>query len=409
MAHGHLGRLFWNDLRCRDTLQHWLAGVQVGERLISKSPNAPNHQKELYDSHQGAAFVLVATGELAEAEKHYREAVKDTQTGSAHYQYADLLMSLNRFAEAEELLGEGLRIFEHRNPESASERVYQSHWIAEFHQGFSRVCSHRGEIDSAESHLKQAIAQHEQYIRNISYPSYYLVKLGWSYHHLSQLYVLKGQMTDAEQAARQSLKAWTAIDKPFTYQYVGLGNFHLGNLLHWDGRTKEASSHFQRAGDELENFSGVQADEPYCQTWRILLLANCPDEDFRDQRLAVELARRGISDSNAPMWRNLALCHYRAGDWVEAHNSLHKSMHLRSGGDALDWLLLAMIHSQMEEHTEAHQWLTHAEEAIATRQPILFGDIGVLGFKRLAAEAAKTCDLAASQSSTQRARLGAER
>jgi hypothetical protein len=71
----------------------------------------------------------------------------------------------------------------------------------------------------------------------------------------------------------------------------------------------------------------------------------------------------------------------------------------------MDWLLLAMIHWQRDERKEALQWYARAQEAISSGQPILYGDIGVLGFKRLVDEAATTLGLAPTQFDNQPANL----
>ena len=62
-------------------------------------------------------------------------------------------------------------------------------------------------------------------------------------------------------------------------------------------------------------------------------------------------------------------------------------MDLRQGGDAFDWLLLAMTHWQLGQKEEALQWYTQAQEAIETGKPIFFRYLGALTVKRLRGEA----------------------
>jgi hypothetical protein len=64
-----------------------------------------------------------------------------------------------------------------------------------------------------------------------------------------------------------------------------------------------------------------------------------------------------------------------------------------------------MIHWQMDTRSEALQWHARAQEAISSGQPVLYGDIGVLGNKRLVAEAATILGLPAPQSPNERASL----
>jgi tetratricopeptide (TPR) repeat protein len=214
--------------------------------------------------------------------------------------------------------------------------------------------------------------------------------LGWSYYHLSQVFVLKDDFVQAEQFARQSLKAWTSTGGRIGVVRSVLGHYRLGEILHWSGRTDEARSHFLQASEISQQPSEALPDEPYCQTWRILLFANCPDEAFRDPKLAVQLADRVITESNASLWRLLALSQYRRGACSDAKESLQKSMQLREGGDAADWLVLAMAYFQMGDRLQANQWHGRAQEAISAGKQVQYGDIGVLGFRRLLAEAETT-------------------
>ena len=46
-------------------------------------------------------------------------------------------------------------------------------------------------------------------------------------------------------------------------------------------------------------------------------------------------------------WNTLGVAHYRAGAWQTATTCLERSMTLRKGGDAYDWLFLAMAHWQL--------------------------------------------------------------
>lgn len=384
----HLNRLLGNELRiteARQVCRDWLA---VAEQLVREVPNDLKYQKALYDAHQGMAHTSEDIGELVEAEKHHREAVKDKQTPSAHYAFADYLMTVNRSGEAEIVLDEGLRIFKQRQTINAFDRLYQDYWLAEFPRGHARVYYHRGELELAERSLKQSINGHEDSIREISRPWYRFLSLGWSYHHLSQVYILKGQLNEAQAAAQQCLTAWTSNTQLRPRRDAALGHFYLGQLLHRNGSRDKARSHFKRAIDESAMISRERPDELFAQKWRILFLTDCPEQNFREPQLAVELATRLITDSNGPLWRLLALSQYRSGAWTDAQKSLQKSMQLLGGGDALDWLLLAMIHWQLGEYDKASEVYRRAQDAISSGQPILYGDIGVLGFKRLAAEAA---------------------
>jgi tetratricopeptide (TPR) repeat protein len=299
-------------------------------------------------------------------------------------------MSMNRFAEAKDLLDEGLRITERLTPRSALDRALKKVDVAEIHVKYGELYNHCSAFDLAKNHLITTITEQSAVSGTPASSPYFFSSLGWAYHHLSQLHIHLDQFDDAEEAARKSLEIWSSRDGPAATDYSAIGHYRVGELAHWKGRTNEARSHFQIAKQELEIISRDRPNEPFCQKWLILLLADCPDESLRDPKRAVKLAQRVITDSNAPLWRYLALSQFRSGDSLAARKSLEKSLKLKRGGDALDWLLLAMVHWRMSKRPEALDWYGQAQKAVASRQPISYGEIGVLGFRRLATEAATT-------------------
>jgi tetratricopeptide (TPR) repeat protein len=395
-AHGHLGRLLWTRLRCKESLQHHRARLRIAEQLVEQVPNESKYQSELFDAYRETAILLQFRGELAGAEEHFRAALKDTEQAdpATREQFADLLMSTNRFSAAEELLQEALKTAEDEVPKSAMERADQSYWIATTLVSYGKVCMYLRRWKDAENHIKRSINT-LQLTQEGRSSTYYFLALGSAYHYLSEALAQEERFEEAAQAGRSSLEAWQSASGRIPTFYVAIANFHLGELSHLEGRTEEARKYFASAKQQFEELSHALPDELTGQWQLILLLANCADETFRDPQLAVELAQRVVTDSNGPLWQHLALSQYRSGAWEDAEESLEKSMQLRGGGDAMDWLLMAMIHWQMDKRPEALQWYARAQEAISSGQPILYGDIGVLGYKRLVEEAATTLELPA--------------
>src|SRR5262249_55264477 len=52
-------------------------------------------------------------------------------------------------------------------------------------------------------------------------------------------------------------------------------------------------------------------------------------------------------------WYTLGVAHYRAGDWEAAIAALDKHRELNGGGDAHDWLFLAMAHRKLGHAVES--------------------------------------------------------
>jgi len=134
----------------------------------------------------------------------------------------------------------------------------------------------------------------------------------------------------------------------------------------------------------LAEINAPLPDEPYSNERLICLLSNCASEKFRDPARAAAIAERLLSraDTNGPMWLYLALAHYRAGDFSAAEEAVRQSMELRSGGDALDWLLLSAAQHKSSRVDNSPE-LLGAQDSITRRAPIFYCRVGVLGYQRI--------------------------
>jgi uncharacterized protein HemY len=97
----------------------------------------------------------------------------------------------------------------------------------------------------------------------------------------------------------------------------------------------------------------------------------------RDPGRAVEMATKALKlRPSGQAWNTLGMAHYRAGNWQAAIDALKQSTKLRQGGDAFDWLFLAMAHRKLGQPNEARQaydravqWLEKNSQAQATDLP----------------------------------------
>ncbi len=87
-----------------------------------------------------------------------------------------------------------------------------------------------------------------------------------------------------------------------------------------------------------------------------------------DVVLAVELAKKAISlkPALAEYWNTLGVAHYRAGDLNAAVAAFTESMRLGSGGDAHDWLFLAMARWRQGQRDAAKDWYARSLNEIET-------------------------------------------
>src|SRR5262249_6560844 len=126
------------------------------------------------------------------------------------------------------------------------------------------------------------------------------------------------------------------------------------------------------------------------------LLATCPDANLRDPDQAVALARRAVQlvPKEGRYLQTLGVAHYRAGDGKAAVAALDKSVELRQGADAVDWLFLAMAHEKLGNHGEARRSYEQAVQWLEKYKKALEKDKGATEeLRRFRAEAEEVLEL----------------
>jgi serine/threonine protein kinase len=137
----------------------------------------------------------------------------------------------------------------------------------------------------------------------------------------------------------------------------------LADLLESDGQSLgngtevEAESVRQRL---KENYLLLLQDDPddarMCNNLASTL-AGRADAPKSEVTQAIELAQRAVAraPSAGTHWNTLGLARYRAGLWDGAAKALEESIRLRSGGNAYDWLPLAMVRWRLGDRAEARR------------------------------------------------------
>jgi tetratricopeptide (TPR) repeat protein len=74
--------------------------------------------------------------------------------------------------------------------------------------------------------------------------------------------------------------------------------------------------------------------------------------------MALRLARLATDwqPQRPELWLTLGVAQYRTGDYSAAAVAVRKSIDLKEGGDAVDWLFLAAIQHQTGERDQAQKW-----------------------------------------------------
>jgi tetratricopeptide (TPR) repeat protein len=132
-------------------------------------------------------------------------------------------------------------------------------------------------------------------------------------------------------------------------------------------------AHYAQARADFQTFLELAPANAYSHNALAWLLATCPDDKLRDPQQAVRLADKAVqlAPEAGACWRTLGVAHYRAGDWQAAGVALGKSVELENGGNAVDWLFLAMAHRKLGHHDEARRRYNQAVEWMEKNKPAL--------------------------------------
>ena len=88
------------------------------------------------------------------------------------------------------------------------------------------------------------------------------------------------------------------------------------------------------------------------------LLAQQLDPQRRDLQRALAHVRKAVElePKNGTNFNTLGFVEYRSGNLDAARTALESSMKLRNGGDAYDWLILALIDERQSHKDQARAW-----------------------------------------------------
>jgi tetratricopeptide (TPR) repeat protein len=184
----------------------------------------------------------------------------------------------------------------------------------------------------------------------------------WAHTALADALQVKGELDDAISAYRKALE----LDPRFTSARDGRASAYVRLK-----RFREALADFDKALEVLGPNTGPMVYNDVA--W---LLATCPEVELRDPKRAVELAKKAVelAPEAGSFWNTLGVARYRLGEEKDAVAALHKSMKLGQGGDAFDWLFLAMAHRKLGDRDEARKWYDKSVKWLEENGPALEKD-----------------------------------
>ncbi len=189
---------------------------------------------------------------------------------------------------------------------------------------------------------------------------------GRAYEILVNVYLVSGQIEQAEQAHRKAVDLFEHLlaEYPERAEY-GLVLVRIQTVMgNWDfsyKRHEAAKEAFRGAIKTLHKSLPLDRDG-WIHNNLAFLLCDCLEKDLRNPRQAVALATQALTlgPHEPSFWTTLGFAHYRAGEWEAGRAALNKSLEWKESGAPQNWLLQAMIAWRLNERRQAREWYDRA-------------------------------------------------
>jgi serine/threonine protein kinase/tetratricopeptide (TPR) repeat protein len=400
--------------------------TEIYESLVDCAPAVSAYRVALGRSLDSTArLVLQAEGDARQSQRLLNRAIEQTQAAleaePRNQQARDCIrMEYTHLARVLELVGDlngAISVCErgvkHAEALAAGSPYVPEHRfnVAGLYHNLALLYSHRRQSDPGEAEVfyRKAITLFEKLREDYPHvPAYGLAK-GRTCVTLAQHLGDTEALSEAEASCRLGLATLEQVvdewpDNPEFRSRLAHCYEILGEILSARRRVLEAASCFHRAVEIWEGItSGARinaAQDELAITYGELacLLADV-DPKVRNLPDALRLADMAVKldPENWHCWNALGVVRYRAAAWKPAIEALERSMGLHSGGDASDWLILAMARWQLGEVDKAHAWFDKAVAWIESNRP----KVGAVARHR--AEAAALLGLSPPPKSTAKA------
>ncbi len=255
-------------------------------------------------------------------------------------------------------------------------------WLADTYTHLAVMCRSSDRRQEAGDLFGKALAIREKLAADYPQVIDYQASLSSSYANRAREAMAKGSLQEAERLFREVLRLcqhWAAVaaDRPDARCVLAQSYHQLGTLLTAADRIEEARIAHRRGLAVAEKLA---AEFPRYQEVlaasrnQLARLLSRADRSMAiptalpspDRQRAVELALEavGFAPQRAAFWNTLGIARYRAGDWNEAIEALHRSEKLDDKGNFFSFnaFFLAIAHHAAGDSEKANQWLKKAVE-----------------------------------------------
>ncbi len=367
---------------------------QIWGGLVRQHPDVPGFQRDL----AAIQYVLAEVRENSLDKLGWYDRARETLAklirqhppepdgrlllGVAQKERAAVLTSLGRHKEAAEARREAVDVAEGLVTDFPGVPEYENA-LANTCKALSLMLLKAGSCQEAEKAWLRAVAVQEKLVADFPTVPIHGKDLNTIYGVYGKAAVQlrqDGRHQDAEKAYRAAQDLWRklaadAADKPEYKRQLAVCSLWLGGLLIAEpDRQAEADKEFRQARAVVDK---LLADFPDSHglgnvrdpnewlgrkcgplAWQLVTEPNCP---LRDARSAVELGKRAVewAPDSSNVWNDLALAHYRAGDWNAAIKAVERSMELDQCG-SINRHFMAMAHARLGNEEEARLWYAAA-------------------------------------------------
>ncbi|MEK7685478.1 MAG: serine/threonine-protein kinase [Verrucomicrobiota bacterium] len=374
-------------------ITHWRKALALYEGLQREFPSEPKYWRATANSHVGLGIGLKAANRPDEAIDQFQQALKLCENhrtlapdapedrvvrAHIHHWLGVSLEYTGRREEAERAYRAAHDLRQQLVAEQPN-NAWLKHLLAHIKTYLAELLMKSGRLDEAVELLQHAVALDEKLLEDFPDVSDYRTVGGSGFESLGKVLAALGRPREAEAAFRRSvaIREKLVADIPSVSMHsdnLAASCYYLGVVLETTGRSGEAAEVFRQAlaiWEQLVAPATPSLKTRSCERRLAWMLATCPAVAFRDPQRAVTLAKQSFQSEGdtARHWSLLGIAQYRTGDYPAVIESLRKSMELANGGDAQQWLFLAMSHWQRQDRQQARQWYDKAAAWIEKTHP----------------------------------------
>jgi tetratricopeptide (TPR) repeat protein len=338
--HNNLASLLLRAGKHEEARTGYETALALKQKLVNEFPGAPAYQRDLAISHHNLANVLGSQDQLDVARTHY-EAARDLQQ-----KLADEFPATPQYRQE----------------------------LAGMHTGLGNLLLNLGQHEAAGAEYEKACDLLDKLAAAFPNVPEYQVLLGCSYNNrgvwlrdedksaesLTWYDLSIRTLTPVYEADRRSLKVKSYLrnshaNRAWAYDQLKM---YAEGAKDWDKATELNPTPTYVALTVYREALRADPDNAWINYRLAWLLANRRETTLHEAKQAVRAAKKAVAldPQKSEYWRTLGVAQYRAESWQEAIQAITRSMELSHGGDAYDWLFLAMARWHLSDQEQALQW-----------------------------------------------------